>query len=70
MEEKEHFFTSIAGMEQFLAENPNYESIIRKAPALHSGTVKIDSGFKDVLSKIKQGSPGNRIEIPNHKTVI
>lgn len=70
LEEREEFFTSYSKLEEFLAANPNYETIIRKAPALHGGNLKIDSGFKDVLSKIKQGSPGNNIDIPSHSTII
>lgn len=69
-DEHEEFFTSYSKLQEYLTENPQYETIIRKAPALFSGNVKIDSGFKDVLSKIKEGTPGNNIEIPSHSTVI
>jgi predicted nucleic acid-binding Zn ribbon protein len=51
----------IAEREEFLTQNPNLESIITSAPAFAGDhiTLKKDSGFKEVLQKIKERNPHN-----------
>lgn len=65
-EEKDEFFTSYSAKEEWLAANPEYDSIIRTAPGLHSGAGlglrKIDNGFKDLLGVMKKNNPRSTIE--------
>lgn len=65
-EEWDEFFTSYSAKEAFLEENPHLETIIRSAPALHSGAGlglrRIDNGFKDLLGRISKNNPGNTIK--------
>ena len=56
----------IAAKEQYLIDNPQLESIITSAPALGdptklSSSRKFDSGFKEVLQKIHERSPGSEL---------
>jgi hypothetical protein len=56
----------IAAKEQYLIDNPQLESIITSAPALGDPTKltssrKFDSGFKEVLQKIHERSPGSEL---------
>lgn len=50
----------IADKEQFLSDNPNFESIICGAPVMGDsvrlGIRKTDDGFKEVLSKINSAN--------------
>lgn len=54
----------IAEKEQFLKENPDIESVIG-APALGDpvrlGIRKADNGFKEVLQRVHEKSPGSRL---------
>jgi exoribonuclease II len=50
---------------QYLVDNPHLTAIITSAPATCDSVIigvrKIDSGFKDVLQKIHQRSPGSKL---------
>lgn len=52
---------------EFLAQNPNMESVILTSPSLGdptklTATRKYDGGFKDVLQKIHEKSPGSQLD--------
>lgn len=51
----------IADKEQYLIENPNIEQALLSAPAFTGDhiAVKRDSGFKEVLQKIHEKTPGS-----------
>lgn len=51
----------IAERDEFLTQNPNLESIITSAPAFAGDhiSLKKDTGFKEVLQKIKERNPHN-----------
>lgn len=55
----------IAEKEQYLQDNPHIEPTITSAPAIGDpvrlGVRKVDTGFKDVLQKIHQRSPGSTL---------
>ena len=53
----------IAAREQYLLDNPQLESIITSAPAFAGDniTIKTDSGFKEVLQKIHERTPGSQL---------
>jgi len=58
-------FMSISECEQYLKDNPHLEQMVYGAPAIGYSTLtkKPDSGFRDVLKKIKSGSGrGNKID--------
>lgn len=51
---------SWSSFQEYLEANPEFETIITKAPALVGGTgdrTKTDDGFKEVLSKIADANP-------------
>lgn len=54
----------ISEKEVFLLDNPNVESWIATAPSLGDpvrlGVTKNDSGWKEVLSKISERTPGGK----------
>ena len=54
----------IAEKEQFLLDNPHLETYIGAAPAtgdpVRMGIRKIDGGFKEVLQKISERTPGGK----------
>jgi hypothetical protein len=56
----------IAERDEYLTQNPHLESIITSAPAFAGDhiTLKKDTGFKEVLQKIKERNPRNDL----HKT--
>ena len=62
----EHFFKGWESKDAFLAENPQYEQTMTKAPAFvgdHISVVsKKDSGFKEVLQKIHERTPGSQLD--------
>jgi hypothetical protein len=62
-------FMSISAREEFLKENPQYETIITGAPMLmdpmRAGTLKRDSGFKHVLQQIHERTPGSDLKKMN-----
>jgi hypothetical protein len=51
----------IADREEFLEQNPHYESVMLGAPALGDpirlGLRKPDNGFREVLAKAKEAHP-------------
>ena len=52
-------------LDQFRAENPHLETVIQSVafgdPTKLSTTRKFDSGFKEVLQKIHERSPGSEL---------
>lgn len=62
--EVEDKIMSWASLQEFLQANPDYESIITKAPGIIGGTgdrTKIDGGFGEVLSKIASANPNSQL---------
>ena len=58
---------SMSAREQFLKDNPEYKQVILQAPPLGdptklSSTRKFDGGFKDVLQKIHEKTPGSQLD--------
>lgn len=53
----------IADYDSFLASNHNLERFIDSVPGLVSGTgsIKTDSGFKEVLSKVAEAHPNSNL---------
>ena len=55
----------MAEREEFLTQNPNLESIITGAPAFTgdhiSAIKKHDTGFKEVLQRIHEKTPGSQL---------
>jgi len=53
----------IADYDSFLASNHNLERYIDSVPGLVSGTgsIKTDSGFKEVLSKVAEAHPNSNL---------
>lgn len=55
----------ISDLDSFRAENPQLETVIQAAalgdPTKLSSSRKFDSGFKEVLQKIHQRSPGSEL---------
>jgi hypothetical protein len=53
----------IADYDSFLASNPNLERYIDSFPGLVSGrgSIKTDSGFKEVLSKVAEAHPNSEL---------
>lgn len=55
----------MAEREEFLTQNPNLESIITGAPAFTgdhiSAVKKHDTGFKEVLQRIHEKTPGSQL---------
>ena len=55
----------IAEREDFLTQNPHLESIITGAPAFTgdhiSAVKKYDTGFKEVLQRIHEKTPGSQL---------
>ena len=58
-------FLSISDHEKFLTENLEWETLILGAPLISfsTHTMKIDSGFKDVLKNIKSHHRGSTINV-------
>ena len=56
----EHFM-KISAKDDFLAANPHLEQTLKQAPAFAGDhiTLKKDTGFKEVLQKIKERNPHN-----------
>lgn len=56
---------SISGKEDYLKENPNVEPFISSAPPLidpvRLGVRKTDQGFKEVLQRIHEKTPGSQL---------
>lgn len=56
-------FMKIAEKEQYLLDNPKLEQALLTAPAFTGDhiTLKKDSGFKEVLQKIHEKTPGSQL---------
>ena len=56
---------SISSKEEYLKENPNVESYISSAPptidSVRLGVRKTDQGFKEVLQRIHEKTPGSQL---------
>ena len=54
----------IAERDDFLTQNPHLESIITQAPAFAGDhiSLKKDTGFKEVLQKIHERTPGSQLD--------
>ena len=55
---------SWSSLQEYLEANPQFESIITKAPGIIGGTgdrTKTDDGFKEVLSKIADANPNSNL---------
>ncbi len=55
----------LADRDEFLTQNPHLESVITGAPAFTGDHItavkKYDSGFKEVLQKIHERTPGSQL---------
>jgi uncharacterized protein YneF (UPF0154 family) len=62
-------FMSISGREKYLKENPNLEQMINGVPMLvdpvRVGVRRSDAGFKEVLHKIHEKTPGSDLKKMN-----
>lgn len=62
-------FMSISAREKFLKDNPHVEPVINGAPMVADpvrvGVRKSDSGFKEVLQKIHERTPGSDLKKMN-----
>ena len=56
-------FMKIAEKEQYLIDNPNIEQALLSAPAFTGDhvVIKKDTGFKEVLQKIHEKTPGSQL---------
>jgi len=53
----------IAELDQYKADNPHLEQFLTRAPSIASGrSGQFDSGFKEVLQKIDERSPGSELK--------
>lgn len=54
----------IAEKEQYLLDNPQIEQTITTAPAFAGDhiTIKKDTGFKEVLQRIHEKTPGSQLD--------
>lgn len=55
---------SWSSLQEYLENNPDFESVIGKAPSIVGGTgdrTKTDDGFKEVLSKIAEANPTSEL---------
>jgi predicted nucleic acid-binding Zn ribbon protein len=57
-------FMKMSSREQFLAENPHLEQTMTQAPAFAGDhiTIKKDTGFKEVLQRIHERTPGSQLD--------
>lgn len=59
-------FMSISAKEEYLKENPNIEPVISGLPSLidpvRLGVRKPDQGFKEVLQRIHEKTPGSQLK--------
>ena len=62
---------SISAKEDYLKENPNVEPFISSAPPLidpvRLGVRKTDQGFKEVLQRIHEKTPGSQLNKTNRQ---
>jgi len=56
-------FMKMSSKDQYLADNPHLEQTMTQAPAFTGDhvVVKKDSGFKEVLQKIHEKTPGSQL---------
>ena len=56
-------FMKISDREQYLKDNPHLEQTMTQAPAFAGDhiTIKKDTGFKEVLQKIHEKTPGSQL---------
>ena len=54
----------ISQREQFIKDNPHLEQTITSAPAFAGDhiTIKKDTGFKEVLQRIHEKTPGSQLD--------
>jgi predicted nucleic acid-binding Zn ribbon protein len=54
----------IAALDEFKANNPHLEQTITRAPAFAGDhiTIKKDTGFKEVLQRIHEKTPGSQLD--------
>lgn len=61
---------SISSKEEYLKENPHIESVLGMPPLIDSvrlGVRRPDSGFKEVLQRIHEKTPGSQLnKTSNH----
>jgi hypothetical protein len=57
-------FLSFTGREEYLQQNPHIEQIHTSAPAFTGDhvTLKKDTGFKEVLQRIHEKTPGSQLD--------
>ena len=57
-------FMKMSAKEQYLIDNPHLEQTMTQAPAFTGDhiTVKKDTGFKEVLQKIHEKTPGSQLD--------
>lgn len=62
-------FMSISAREQYIKDNPHVEPVINGAPMVADpvrvGVRKRDSGFKEVLQRIHERTPGSDLKKMN-----
>jgi predicted nucleic acid-binding Zn ribbon protein len=64
---------SMKDLDEYKEQHPTHQRYIDSAPVLVSGvsvTGKLDSGFKDVLSKISEAHPGSPLANEHGKRSI
>ena len=56
-------FMKISAKEQYLLDNPHLEQTMTSAPAFTGDhiTIKKDTGFKEVLQRIHEKTPGSQL---------
>ena len=60
----EHFFRNWESKDEFLAQNPQYQQTMTRPPAVVGDhvTIRKDTGFKEVLQKIHERTPGSQLD--------
>ena len=60
----EEHFMSISALDEFKEANPHLERTMTKAPAIAGDHISIrkDTGFKEVLQKIHERTPGSQLD--------
>lgn len=56
-------FMKMSSKDQYLIDNPHLEQTMTKAPAFAGDhiTIRKDTGFKEVLQKIHEKTPGSQL---------
>ena len=57
-------FLSFKGKDEYLAQNPHLEQTLTSAPAFVGDhvVIKKDTGFKEVLQRIHEKTPGSQLD--------